>query len=629
MKKIKRQQKNLNIHLVSALAILVAIVSPWFDVSISNHSFVKSYVAGIGIGVLALMTLWMRNTTLKTSFHLSWLKISWLSLFILGTLSIFWSVNVDFTITKWMIWFTTLCAFIVGYRLKLDEQTLIKLSWGLLIAAFVIAGIGLLQYWFDPFKLTQATAPASTFGNKNMSTHPIILIWPLALFLLFSNKIKHRQVWLLTISTALLMVFLFYAHTRASWVSVIAEIILIVGFLVIKRNTLREWINWDKNKTYASLSALGLFLLLINFNDQGWAPFWASVAEASSGAASSGQSRFEIWDVAINMIQASPLFGTGLGSWFHNEVQSGFGTRTVAFYQRAHNDLLELGVEVGIVGMVLLLIGAVFLNRAIFKIIKQNNKTNHWFYFLIWVAMSGSFTQMQFSFPYQLAMPALLMGLYLGLVAKQSESFIPAVKTFLINTSAAYHKSIRVFWLVLILIVSAIYVDWVHTYSTLNSLQKYGKIQQVERVIPSIYHLELPNILNAVSVAYFKINQHDEVLAVDEQILKFWPKTNIALYRYANLMAQQKKYDEAFKTVQYLKTISNKGFFLGHILELQIYQITKQPKKLEQAFLALLNQGDFMRLASDSNRKLLLNITLREKGLHQYSKQIRDSYQTP
>ncbi|SMN01577.1 hypothetical protein SPONN_2646 [uncultured Candidatus Thioglobus sp.] len=94
-------------------------------------------------------------------------------------------------------------------------------------------------------------------------------------------------------------------------------------------------------------------------------------------------------------------------------------------------------------------------------------------------------------------------------------------------------------------------------------------------------------------------------------------------------MAQQKKYDEAFKTVQYLKTISNKGFFLGHILELQIYQITKQPKKLERAFLALLNQGDFMRFASDSNRKILLNIALREKALHQYSKQIRDSYQTP
>ena len=48
MKKINYQHKGLNVHLISALAILTAIASPWFDLSVSNHSFVKTYVAGIG-----------------------------------------------------------------------------------------------------------------------------------------------------------------------------------------------------------------------------------------------------------------------------------------------------------------------------------------------------------------------------------------------------------------------------------------------------------------------------------------------------------------------------------------------------------------------------------------------------
>ena len=78
MKKTARQQKTLNFHLISFLAIWVAIAAPWFDLSVSNHSFVKTYVAGIGIGILVLITLWKKHNETNTVYHLSLVKISWL-----------------------------------------------------------------------------------------------------------------------------------------------------------------------------------------------------------------------------------------------------------------------------------------------------------------------------------------------------------------------------------------------------------------------------------------------------------------------------------------------------------------------------------------------------------------------
>ena len=69
-------------------------------------------------------------------------------MFIFGTLSALWSINFDFTVSKWLLWLIAAFSFVLALNLSTTHENLVKLAWGLIIAAGTIAFIGLLQYYF-------------------------------------------------------------------------------------------------------------------------------------------------------------------------------------------------------------------------------------------------------------------------------------------------------------------------------------------------------------------------------------------------------------------------------------------------------------------------------------------------
>ncbi|MBW5289749.1 hypothetical protein [Abyssogena phaseoliformis symbiont] len=97
---------------------------------------------------------------------------------------------------------------------------------------------------------------------------------------------------------------------------------------------------------------------------------------------------------------------------------------------------------------------------------QQSEAQNELFYFLLLMALGGSFVNMQFSFPYQMAMPPLLFGLYVGLIAKQSKCFIEPRKILCIKPIKNILMSLSV---MSFLIVYSIYIDWIRFYNELNT----------------------------------------------------------------------------------------------------------------------------------------------------------------
>ena len=92
-------KKNLNLIWLCIFLFLLALAAPWFNLSISNHTFVKSYVTFFGSGLLFLSLLYINLANSIKFLNFNPVSASSLAIFLLGLLSLFWSVNIDFSIS--------------------------------------------------------------------------------------------------------------------------------------------------------------------------------------------------------------------------------------------------------------------------------------------------------------------------------------------------------------------------------------------------------------------------------------------------------------------------------------------------------------------------------------------------
>ena len=119
----------------------------------------------------------------------------------------------------------------------------------------------------------QNAKPASTFGNKNMATQPLVLILPLSVFLLLSKQLQGLKVWGITTLVSLILVYVIYTTTRAVWLSISVEIVLVLAYLIFNKSKFKQRFDWNPNKRNASLFAVVLVLILINLSADGFINF--------------------------------------------------------------------------------------------------------------------------------------------------------------------------------------------------------------------------------------------------------------------------------------------------------------------------------------------------------------------
>ena len=89
--------------LLGAFVLLLCISGAWFGDMVSNHMLVKALFAECGM-VLLLAWWWYGNLGIKYfAVRFDWPRLLAIALFLLGTASVFWSVNIDFYVFKWLM----------------------------------------------------------------------------------------------------------------------------------------------------------------------------------------------------------------------------------------------------------------------------------------------------------------------------------------------------------------------------------------------------------------------------------------------------------------------------------------------------------------------------------------------
>jgi len=627
---LQNNKSSLSIWWLSIFILTLALAAPWFDTSISNHAFVKSYFAIIGSGVVFLATLYHNVSATDGSWQSNHIKTTLLLLFSFGALSMLWSVNTDYSVSKFLLWLCAFWCFIIGLNLSNNKDYLTKIVWSLVIAGGAIAIIGILQHLFDPFTLTQAAKPASTFGNKNMATQPLVLILPLSVFLLLSKQVQGFRVWGLTTLTSLIFVYVIYTTTRAVWLSVSVEILLILGYLIVNRNKVDQWAGWSNNKRNASLFAVVLTLILINLSADGFVNFLAigsdtfgSVVDSASNATTP---RYLIWQTAMNMIADSPFFGSGLGTFTQNLSNEGYVAHRVVSYQRVHNDLLELAVELGLIGIALFTAVVIAIITGIVKILKNTEGEVQHFYYLLFVALVGSFVNMQFSFPYQMAAPLVLFGLYAGFIAKQFDLITPFTTRINFRISHTANKIFFAFWVLIFTIVCVICASWINMYSQLNDVNLKKEYNDLSFVETPVYNRGLHTLLSKTSRVYFELNDYQTSFLIDDQILKYWPNHISSLYRKSSGAQQLGNNDEALKYAETLKKVSPEGLFISDIMELLVYNSTNNKDKFLQTYNELLSQPERLLSIDENTYHFLLFFTIGIDELSEHPPELYKKY---
>jgi len=611
--------------------LILAVTAPWLDVAVSNHLFVKSYVASFGITTLVLIALYFKCNSSVVKLKINFIKIALLLLLTLATLSFLWSVNFDFTATKWLLWLNTTLAFILTLNLSTDKPSLIKIAWSLIIAGSAIAIIGILQHLFDPFSLLQAAKPASTFGNKNFATQPLVLIFPLYIFLILSKSVQGLKTWALTALVSLICVYIVYTTTRAVWLSLSVEILLIIAYFVLDKKSIKQWIDWNNNKRNASIFGIVITLILIHLSADGFINFWATGSDTFSSIADSANNasapRFLVWQTALNMIVDSPILGSGLGTYAHNIGNEGYATWIVNNVTRTHNDLLELAVELGLVGITIFIGVVIAVLFSVVKILKNTKDETKLFYYLLFVALAGSFVNMQFSSPYQLAFPLILFGLYVGLISKQSETLIKPMKELALAATALQKKTALTlsFGLISVLFYYS-YFFWIGAYSQLNKINTTGDFQKISIVETPIYHGTMHSSLYYLGLGYYNQGSYKQSNIIDKQLIKLWPNHVDILAGLAYAAHKLNNNNEALKLTSRLEKIEPEGLYNAYFVEMHVYSSTGEKEKFLKTFNELLSQPEeFLRL-SDQTYHTLLGFAPMYDELAHYSPMLYEKY---
>lgn len=658
----KRASKSAQITTVTGpltrSALLLWIVSlgasgAWDDNMVSNHMLVKAIVAEVG--AVLLMLLWLfenRRATHRNVFQSPAILV-FAALFVFGTLSRIWAVNPDYFVFKWLMWLAGAIAFFLALQIRQQNAFRLSAARALVACGVVVALVGILQYFGVIHLPKSAALPASTFGNKNMASHAIVMIWPFSLYLLSRRDAQSADTWLGALGLGAMLVFLFYTTTRAAWMGVYAGLVFtlfglwtrrigafwlwfaalvafgIVSALVYLKTYSFVWLllaqvaalagafvlfgrgntpalGWGRQQWLAMTVATILTLIMVNFSPQGVQPVWSVLDEeiGSIGdyAADDSSRRYQIWSSALDIARQKPVVGGGLGSYFHSKKvmrdADGQTLETIQTLgiQRVHNDVIELGVELGLVGVGLFLAFCLLLAHNVYRGLQQDPPPDQfWFLVALMAGLAGILVNAQFSFPFQVAVPLVLFGVYAAWIIRTSigENQLAAIPIGRGLRAVAIGASV-----LLALFTLAVNAQWLHAFESINDRVVVEAKSPVERrqapkelgwetplVFESwFFHPEYKTLLKDTAKAYFAIGKYPQAVAVLRSVSEYSADDYEINQQLARSYTEMRRFDEARHYLPGLIDAAPLGDFSNQLMLMTIAAIEQRSEEVEQIY---------------------------------------------
>lgn len=601
-------------------------------VTLPQSAFVQ--VFSILLLILVLLNHAVSKKNIRVNKH--FLNTAVLCFFVWTLISSFYAHNYYEAFDQWFHWAACILLFFLLQQIIDSEHQVLKLLGVLYAAGLFTAIIGICQYLFNIDFIPQSVKPSATFANKNMAAQFIVLTFPLAIALLCWSRQK-TAIWLAAISAGIMIVFLVYTQTRAAWVAVFFELILIIIVLLKYFFKDKTRVFWNTDKTFASLTGIFLIVLFVNIGPNGFNWQFSSIFNRiisvldylpdepsdlppitlSSETKDEGPVRLAIWKNTMEMIKEKPFAGYGLGNHkvyyplFHSKIVKEKVFSETHQLSNVHNDFLQLLSETGVIGV----IAALFIFLSFFKLIAKvfRTKNNSVFFAGMGIAIpvAGILINSCFSFPFEMPIPPLILMIYFAMalclsqktgayVLKISDKRLAILMIILIPL---FYYSVRYY-------DSDIKSD--RYYLQIKNLEKKQKWKSVTALANKAYALN-PNkkkILSYSGRGYIESGEYQKGIDALQKVIKAYPYHMNALLNIGVAHSGLKQYDKAM--VYYEKTLKIKSdFSKPHINIAGIYMSRKQYDKAVDYFKkAAVNEPD--------NPMVLYNMAISQVHLKEY-----------
>ncbi|MBU0680170.1 MAG: O-antigen ligase family protein [Proteobacteria bacterium] len=303
------------------------------------------------------------------------------------------------------------------------------LLWAIVISGLGVALIGISQHLFDLSLIPQIAPPASTFANKNMAAHFVVLTIPAGMMLFLLER--KRFTYLLPATVAIQTTFLAYARTRASWLALFISLALFILFVLAyhKKNSLLRISNRQKRGLVLGLvlaaCLVGLNPKQVNFS--GYTTVATQIADTQVYVKEPArQVRFALWLNTLAMARDHLVFGVGLGNFkshyplYHTAILKDASFSVGMQAVDSHNDILQALAELGLIGLGLFFWLTLKTLGSFISGIKECGEDQQIITACTAIGLIAFLLITLFSFPMACSMPPFVAALYLGLLANTS-----------------------------------------------------------------------------------------------------------------------------------------------------------------------------------------------------------------
>ena len=331
--------------------------------SVDKVSFQWIYLSAVSI-ILLIYFFWLNLNFNLTDFKRPYF-VSTLGFYFFSLISFFYSDSIYESIISFSRLSIILIVLLILYKsVQILKPSFLFISY--LVSIFLLfESLYSLKPLLEILSVTDFDPQFSTFlkgvtGNKNITSAILAIKIPFVFYILLKSRyfIIRLLSFLLIVST---FVTLFFLSTRG----VLLSFLVIYSFIFLVLILQKKFINLFLISSPVILSIIIFNVSISSNNSYSLTERVSSIATPSE---SSVGARLRYYSHALEQIKQTPLTGVGLGNWKIKSVL--FDSQNIVGYTvpyNVHNDLLEFGAEIGIIGSLFYFLSFLFLFFLLFK----------------------------------------------------------------------------------------------------------------------------------------------------------------------------------------------------------------------------------------------------------------------